>query len=37
MHRKFGTTRLCLLLLPLLVAGCSTAQSTYHTEGSRGP
>ena len=33
MHRLFRTTPLCFLLLPLLVAGCSTAQSTYHTEG----
>src|ERR1700749_2621762 len=32
MRRRFSTTRLCLLL-PLLLAGCSTAQSTYHTEG----
>jgi cytochrome c oxidase subunit 2 len=33
MDRRFNTTPLCLLLLPLILAGCSTAQSTYHTEG----
>src|ERR1700753_2042875 len=33
MRRRFSTTRLCLLLLPILLAGCSTAQSTYNPEG----
>jgi cytochrome c oxidase subunit 2 len=33
MRRRFSTTRLCLLLLPLILAGCSTAQSTYNPEG----
>ena len=33
MRRRFSTTRLCLLLLPLILEGCSTAQSTYNPQG----
>src|SRR5271156_6106397 len=33
MHSRFSTTPLCLLLLPLILSGCSTAQSTYNPEG----